>query len=191
MSPALCGAIEGTHVRVQKGGGRTCTHVMSAPTARPAQQIWRLPASVHQATRSAHNPESYRGVSTCHRCYAGESRGRACACRRGRGTCAHVIRYGRWRVLLWRLWCAHDIAMCRGDGRLRRRPLKSDTAGRAARYPEIAEFKPVTAPRTPLGGCHGHLLGQIELPAGGLSVWALPANFRADLLICWISAGIL
>ena len=99
--------------------------------------------------------------------------------------------YGRWRVLLWRLWCAHDIAMCRGDGRLRRRPLKSDTAGRAARYPEIAEFKPVTAPRTPLGGCHGHLLGQIELPAGGLSVWALPANFRADLLICWISAGIL
>jgi hypothetical protein len=74
------------------GGGRTCTHVMSAPTARPAQQIWRLPASVHQATRSAHNPESYRGVSTCHRCYAGESRGRACACRRGRGTCAHVIR---------------------------------------------------------------------------------------------------
>ena len=46
-------------------------------------------------------------------------------------------------------------------------------------------------PPTPLGGCHGHLLGQIELPAGGLSVWALPANFRADLLICWISAGIL
>ena len=59
----------------------TCAHVIPVPAHRRAD----LPASVHQATRSAHNPESYRGVSTCHRRYAGQSRGRTCACRRGGG----------------------------------------------------------------------------------------------------------
>ena len=100
LSPALCGATEGTLARAEGGGegGGVPVRTSCQPTSRPA--------SVHQATRSAHNPESYRGVSTCHRCYAGESRGRACACRRGRGTCAHVIRphVRSWLAALLALW---------------------------------------------------------------------------------------
>jgi hypothetical protein len=52
-----------------------------ASLASSADPPANLPASVHQATRSAHNLER---VSTYHQRYAGQSRVRACACRRSR-----------------------------------------------------------------------------------------------------------